>query len=148
MKKFLKIFFDRPELDGIVLGLLIAAVPLLFAEGNRLGVEYLLGEWPEFDEWQFYFFLAIPVGGMLGALSGKGFNPELTGGLKNIPLSIAGGILTAAGLLIAGDLFFNRLFAAARFAGSGWLFFCGMLFSACGLTMLWKSPAGTGNKKG
>ena len=146
MKKLLKLLLDRPEINGILLGLLIAAVPLLFAGGNRLGVEYLQGEEPEFDHGQLYFFLAIPVGSLLSALAGKSFKVDWSGNLINIPLSIAGGVLTAAGLLIAGDLFFNRLFAAARFSGSGWLFICGMFIFACGLTMLWKSPAG--NKKG
>ena len=147
MKKFFKIFFERPELDGILLGLLIAALPLLFSDGNRFGAEYLTGELPEFDEWQFYFFAAIPVGGLLGAFSAHKFKIELFNGVINIFLSLAGGALTAAGLLIAGDLFFNRSYAAARFYGSGWLFICAMLISACGLTVLWKLPKSGGKDK-
>jgi hypothetical protein len=55
--------------------------------------------------------------------------------------------LTVAGLLIAGDLFFNRSYAAARFYGSGWLFICAMLISACGLTVFWKLPQSGGKEK-
>ena len=140
MKKFFKIFFDRPELDGILLGLLIAAMPLLFSDGNRLAAEYLTGELPEPDEWQFCFFIAIPVGGFLGALSVKKLKFELFNGVIRIFTGIIGGALTGIGLLIARDLFFNRSYAAARFSGSGWLFICTMLIFACGLTLLWKSP--------
>ena len=32
MKKIFKLFFDRPELDGVLLGLLIAFLPLLFSK--------------------------------------------------------------------------------------------------------------------
>ena len=142
MKKFFKIFFERPELDGILLGLLIAALPLLFSDGNRFGAEYLTGELPEFDEWQFYFFAAIPVGGFLGALSAKKFKFEPFNGVFSIFTGIAGGVLTGIGLMTARDLLFSRTYAAARFSGSGWLFICTMLIFACGLTLLWKSPAG------
>lgn len=142
MKKFFKLFFDRPELDGIILGILIAALPVLFSDGSRLGVEYLSGESPEWEDWQFYFFAAIPAGGLLGAFSAKKFKAEFFKGISHIFLSISGGILTAAGLLIAKDLFFNRSFAAARFSGSGWLFICTMFICACGLTVLWKFPKG------
>lgn len=142
MKKFFKIFFERPELDGILLGLLIAALPLLFSDGNRFGAEYLSGELPEFDEWQFYFFAAIPVGGFLGALSAKNFKFSPFNGILPIFTGIAGGALTGAGLVIARDLLLSRTYAVARFSGSGWLFICTMLIFACGLTLLWKSPAG------
>ena len=142
MKKFFKIFFERPELDGILLGLLIAAMPLLFSDGNRPGAEYLTGELPEFDEWQFYFFAAIPVGGFLGALSAKSFKISPFNGVLPIFTGITGGALTGAGLVLACDLLFSRTYAAARFSGSGWLFICTMLIFACGSTLLWKSPAG------
>lgn len=147
MKKIFKLFFDRPELDGVLLGLLIAFLPLLFSDGNRLGTEYLQGEMPEWSDWQFYFFAAIPIGGLLGAFSAQKFKIEPFNGVLNIFLSIAGGALTVAGLLIAGDLFFNRSYAAARFYGSGWLFICAMLISACGLTVFWKLPKSGGKEK-
>ena len=155
MKKILKFVLERPEWDALFLGILLIALPFLFADNSKWGQELLKAELPEWDEWPLWFLGGIPLGALIAALIGKKFKLSLTGegsgklvGTVKVCLgNILGGILTAAGLILAGDLLWNRGYGAVSLYGSGWLFICSMLVVGCALSILWNNRS-AGKAKG
>ena len=152
MKKILKFLLDRPELDGVVLGILLTALPLAFKNGYSGFEDLLENELPEWDDWQLWFLLAIPVGAVIGSLVRGKFNFSL-GGKKLFPLilntlfAIAGGILFAAGMILSGNLLLEHGTAAAAFSASAWIFLAACLITASLLSLIFCRPDAGGGEK-
>lgn len=152
MRKILKFLLDRPELDGIVLGILLTALPIVFKDGYTVFEDLLENELPEFDDWQLWFLLAIPAGAVIGSFAGGKFHFSL-GGKKILPLikntlfSIAGGILFAAGLLLSGNFLLEHGAAAAVFSAGAWIFLAACLITGSLLSLIFcRQSAGGGEK--
>ena len=150
MKKIFQFILSRPEFDGILLGALLAFLP--FLAGEFLPFRELdNGELPDTGEWYFWFLCAIPAGAFLASLAGKKFKFSLVanGTAKNlvcwwktIVSGVAGGMLTAAGALLAGNMFWNQTAAAADFRAGGWLFVAAMLITAVLIQLVRNNSSG------
>ena len=152
MKKILKFLLDRPELDGIMLGILLTALPLVFKDGYAGFEDLLEGELPEVEDWQLWFLTAIPAGAVIGSFAGGKFHFSLGGKkimplIKNTLLSIAGGILFAAGLLLSGRFVLEHGAAAAVFSAGAWIFLAACLITAALFTLIFSRQRTEGGEK-
>lgn len=156
MKKILKFVLDRPEWDALFLGALLVALPLLFSNGTQWTEELLEAELPEWDKWPFFFLAGIPLGALISSLIGKKFKllwiegagSKALAGIRGVLGNTLGGILTAAGCLLAGDILWNWGYSAVSFKASGWLFIFSMLIFSCTLSILWNNRTSAPKKKG